>query len=142
MKNLNRVLRLKRECYRAAEKLDELETLSERLTANLSDMPRSDSPTPMDEWWARYIDQRTYAAEKLQAYINEIDNLEKELNQLHDENVRLAMQYRYINGRKVSEIAEAMYYSERYVYKLLKKGRKEYNSLFREEQTDGTPSLK
>lgn len=133
MKSLKRVLRLRRECDRAAEKLDELETLSEKLTANLSDMPRSDSPTPMDEWWARYIDQRTYAAEKFAAYVAEMESLEKELEQLHGENVRLAMQYRYINGKRVADIAEAMYYSERYVYKLLKRGRKEYNLLFGEE---------
>ena len=130
MKNLRRVLNLRRECERAEEKLSELETLSEKLTTNLSDMPHAGTPTPIDEWWARYIDQKDYYRAKLFAYVNAAEELEREIDGLKGDDIKLAMKYRFIDGMKITDIAEAMFFSERNIYYLLKRGQKQYTERY------------
>lgn len=129
MRDINKVLKLRKECSRAAELVDIYESLAMRMTAQLSDMPRSDSPTPIDDWWAKLADQRDYYNRKLTEYVQAAFALNTALDKLPDESVRLAMRCRYVDGMKVADIAEKMNYSERNLYRMLKAGRKQYNEL-------------
>lgn len=129
MRDINSVLKLRKECKRAAELIDIYESLAMRMTAQLSDMPRSGSPTPIDDWWAKLADQRDYYNKKVTEYVQATFELNTALDKLPDENIRLAMKARYISGEMVADIAEQMHYSERNLYRMLKAGRKQYNEL-------------
>lgn len=128
---LNRVRDSYAELRRLADKVEELETIATKITPVLSPTPRSDSPMPKDEIWARLIDYKAMCEEKLTDYIKASTELEEELTCIRSKNIRTAMNYYYVDRRKQYEIANAMGYSDREIRYFLQKGRQIYEEAFK-----------
>ena len=130
---LNRVQKLRQEYIRAEEKLEELETLATHITTRLSDMPKNAPASDLASILAALADHREKYAGIVKRYLDNCDQLERELNAIRNPAIRTAMIRRYVDGMKVEDIAEAMHYERSWVYRLLNKGRKIYSKEHRGE---------
>lgn len=122
---LNRVVSGKLEYERMLARVEELEALATRVTPVLSMTPGGGSQLK-DDTWAQLMDYKASLTDKIQQYLRDCDMLEHELECIRNPKIRTAMQYRYINGFLVEQIARAMNYDERNIYILLRKGKSIY----------------
>lgn len=129
---LYRVINGRREYERMRDKVFELEAIAEKITPTLSQMPRGNSGNPKDDAWAKLIDYKTECEWLLSVYLNDCQELEHELQVIRDDTIRVAMQYKYIDGMTVESIAEKMGYTPRNISYCLAKGRKIYEKYYEE----------
>lgn len=128
---LNRVKQGRLEYQRLLRKIAELEAIAEKVTPILSDMPKSPAEYGQtDQPWATLADYRTICVEKIKQFTEDSMTLEAELAVIRNANIKIAMAYRYIDAMTYEQIADRMHYTDRYIRRLLKEGRKIYFSAY------------
>lgn len=129
--SLNRVRHNHDAYVRMLDRVEYLTALSQRVTPVLSGLPKGEAQHgATDEPWARLADYKTDCKWALTDYISSCRQLEKELECIKSTRIRTAMNYRYVDLKKVETIAELMEINERNVYRLLKRGRQIYEYHF------------
>lgn len=129
---LSRVINGKREYERIKLKVEELESVAERITLSLSPLPRGGGAKLVDDNWAKLVDYKNKCAWLLVMYEAEAKELEEELECIRNTNIRTAMKYRYIDDLTVDTIAERMSYSTRTIDRFLNTGRRIYYATYPE----------
>lgn len=136
---LNRVRKARFEYERLLNKVEELTTIAERMVPMMSQTPESRGSVKLnDDTWARLIDYKIECEAKLNQYLADCRELEKELECINSLRIRTAMHYRYVDSRPIREITASMGYDERSIYRFLRKGEEIYcnEMLRREEEPD------
>ena len=93
-------------------------------------MPKGSSGKTNDESWATLADYRLECMSALNWYLIESKRLEEELSMIRNTNIRVAMQYRYIDCMSIDRICEVMHFERSWVFRLLDKGKAIYNSKY------------
>jgi len=122
---LNRVRDDKVTCDRLLARIEELKTLSEKMTPNLTGMPRGGN-SKTDDPWAMLADCKTQCEQAIADYLSDCDKLDEELDCIKNPKINAAMKYKYIHCYTLQQIADAMSYDERWIRRLLATGRKIY----------------
>lgn len=129
--NLRVVWEKKREYERLLAKVEELETLATKMTSNLTGLPKSaNTKRNDDDAWAALIDYKASCEAQLLDYLNACRALEKELDSIRSDKIRTAMKYRFIDCKRIDQIAVAMRYDKRWVQRLLEKGERIYKEMY------------
>lgn len=132
MGRLERVREGWHESRRLMERIETLEALAEKVTPNITGMPKASS-LYKDDVWARLIDARLECEASIKGYLEDYRTLETELNTIEKLNIREVLKYRYLNCLTVEKTAELMGIETRSVYRLLKQGKKIYRDMYEQE---------
>lgn len=133
-RRLNRVRWGWQEFNRLSLKVEELESLAQKITPTLSDMPKGNSPHPKDDTWATLIDYRTMCEEVIRQYLKDCKDLEEEMECIRSERIRTCMKLYYIDRYSQCRIADIMNYTERAIRSFLSKGRKIYYETYKDQE--------
>jgi len=128
---LNRVNEARIEYYRLCAKVEELEAMAEKVTPHLSDTVVQGAHSLKDDTWAKLVDYKMQCQWQLDLYAESCKALDSELDVIRDVNIRTAMKYRYVDGYPPEDIAKALSYDVRSVFRYLKKGRAIYESYYK-----------
>lgn len=105
-KDLNRLYWLNKDIERRKERIEELESEAERVTALLSGMPKSKGfGHRLTRIVANIIDEKMLIALKTEELSIERRNIEYYLSNVDDDKIRYYMQLRYIDGLTWQQIA-------------------------------------
>lgn len=130
-KRLERVIDLKPEYIRLTHRVEELESLAEKVTKSFSLAPSRGSNVKQDDTYVKLIEYKDKQKDKIKEYLKECEKLEEEIDKLLEDPVtRAIMKARYLDGEKVEAIAAAQNYDARTVYRILKKGRVIYEQTY------------
>ena len=130
-RRLNRVRDGYFEYKRMLNRVQELEAIATKITPVLSDMPKGGSGN-QDDKWARLADYKAKVQDKLNQYLLDCEELEEELDCIRSPRIRAAMKSKYIDVMQTDDIARLIETDERYVYKLLARGRKIYEETYKD----------
>ena len=123
---LDRVIKGREEYNRLRRKIEELQSLAEKITTLPSQTPVSRSGGNKDALWAQLVDYKEQCEWQLLVYIEDCRALEQELECIRNSDIRTAMKYKYIDARTIEDIAERMSFSTRSIDRFLQTGRKIY----------------
>ena len=115
-KRLERVIDLKPEYIRLTHRVEELESLAEKVTKSFSLAPSRGSNVKQDDTYVKLIEYKDKQKDKIKEYLKECEKLEEEIDKLLEDPVtRAIMKARYLDGEKVEAIAAAQNYDVRTV---------------------------
>lgn len=121
----------KPEYTRLTYRVEELQSLAEKVTKSFSLAPSRGSNVKQDDTYVKLIEYKDKQADKIKKYLEDCEELEEEIDGLlADPVTRAIMKARYLDGEKVEEIAERNYYDVRTVYRILKKGKILYEQMY------------
>lgn len=131
MGKLDRVLDYKREYIRYIWKVEELQATAERVTKAFSPVPSRGGTMKQEDWYVSLMEYKKFCEDKIEGYKKSCIELEYEIDTaVQNPQIRAVMKARYIDGQKVEEIAESLYYEPRTIYRLLKKGKSLYEKAY------------
>lgn len=138
---LEQALRLEYRIRAKLAQIGSLRCLSERVTSFLSDMPRSQpgNPHTLENTVVRIVEMEHEVdaiIDRMLAMQHEIADM---LEYVPDGEHQELLASRYIRYSSWKEIAEAMHYNERYIYKLHDRALKAFDAILpAEKRTRGT----
>lgn len=102
------------------ETLDELETQAERVTANLSDMPKAESPDPHsnESIVVKMMDMKAVLSDYMAELLKMKYNIVKMAGLLDSLDEQKVIEQRYVHMKSWQDIADIMCVSLRSVYRL------------------------
>lgn len=136
MVNLYRMRQLVRQTVKVQWKIERTKAKATKITTVLTGMPRGGSGRNQVEDGAIKLTELREAYDEV---IDELDRMREELgpmiDTLDDVNMKAAMRLRYIKGYKPKDIADAISYADRTVYRYLRQAEIELQRRFPDKIT-------
>lgn len=124
-----------RKIKRITAEIEEIRNLKMYPSLNCDDMPHGSNQNDLSSYAAELDNLERELYEEGIARVKDYKEIQFRINQLEDENERDVLFYRYIKGMSWWEIANAMNYSESWVYELHGRALKNLQIFKREEST-------
>lgn len=125
MTNQDKIAYLKQYKYldnhikRLLEEKERYQTIAEKITPTLSDMPHGGTgENPKELAICKMMDCERVATRMIDDYINLGNEIKALIDTVEDDDLRLLLLYRYIDGKTFEQVAVDMCYTWRWIHKL------------------------
>lgn len=113
------------------DEITRLDSQSKKVTSVITGMPTSYNPHSLEDVWVTYIDEVNKLVEYLKKDTEAKKIIRAKLDKLKDidQESEMILEERYINGKKVWEVADTIYYSIPTTKRKLKKAIIQYANI-------------